>query len=508
MQNQFSNLFNSALTQNGADTYVSTKDPVLDIFAIIGSAQEDNEDNIFRMVTDAFMFFEQRNDQEQIDRLVRTLLWTRDARGGAGRRSIYRKFLNWVSVYHPYIALKCIKMTPELGRWDDVFSLLANNKIEKDIFRFICELVKNGLTNPDANPGHEFFKWLPREKSANKGIALKLIKGAGLTPRNYRRLLAKNTHVVETNMCNKEYSGIKYEHVPSLAMLKHQKAFQRHDTDRFNAYMESVRKGEAKVNTGVLYPHEVLHKAVIASSNDESDVLKNLLTIWENLPDLLAGNTERMLPICDMSGSMTFQCGSTTGQIISAAVGLYIAQRNDGPFKNLMISFSENPTFLDVSDAIITKAFQRMRRLGGLNTDLGAVFDLLLKYAQDEHIKPEEMPTRLFIISDMEFDQFLNTDGWGWGSSALSGITSRNFNPALTAIKDKYTVAGYTAPKIIFWNVHGREGNVQGLKDTDDVALVSGFSIGILKQVLKEGKMNPMKVMLDTIMVERYNWNK
>jgi hypothetical protein len=121
-----------------------------------------------------------------------------------------------------------------------------------------------------------------------------------------------------------------------------------------------------------------------------------------------------------------------------------------------------------------------------MNTNLSKTFFTLLDRAVAGNVAQEDMPTKLLIISDMEFDQ------------AASGNTNFDY------IKDMYAQAGYEMPGIIFWNVNGRLGNVPVKANTINTALVSGFSPSIIRSVLGGDELSPLTVMMKTINADRY----
>ena len=96
------------------------------------------------------------------------------------------------------------------------------------------------------------------------------------------------------------------------------------------------------------------------------------------------------------------------------------------------------------------------------------------------------MPSTIYIISDMEFDQ------------ATTNNTETNF----FEIKRKYESSGYIMPQLVFWNVDSKQNNIPVLKDTYGTLLVSGASPVIFKMVLE--KTTPLDFMLNTINSPRY----
>jgi hypothetical protein len=288
-------------------------------------------------------------------------------------------------------------------------------------------------------------------------------------------MLVEKTKVVETQMCKNEWQAIKYEHVPSIAMNRYRNAFFKHDEERMKQYIQSVNEGKTKINASVLFPHQ-LYQA-INKGQDEKAVEAQ----WYNLPDYMSDSTERILPVCDVSGSMI-----GLPMDVSVSLGIYISERNKGIFKDAFITFSEKPEMQYLKGTLA----QRMRQLDtspwGSNTNLQATFDLILNSAIREKISEDEMPTKLLIISDMEFD-----------------MACRN-QTNLDVIRTKYQEAGYKMPEIIFWNVKGRLGNSPAQVRDKRIGLVSGFSPSILKSILKGKIYGLEQLMLDTVNSERY----
>jgi len=61
-------------------------------------------------------------------------------------------------------------------------------------------------------------------------------------------------------------------------------------------------------------------------------------------------------------------------------------------------------------------------------------------------------------------------------------------------------------PKLVFWNLNGREGNSPVTIHDSGTALVSGFSPAILKSILSAKTVTPVDIMLETVMNPRYDF--
>ena len=118
----------------------------------------------------------------------------------------------------------------------------------------------------------------------------------------------------------------------------------------------------------------------------------------------MANCNSKILPLCDVSGSMSIHVsGNTTAMDICIALGMYISERNEGIFKDAFITFSENPQINYVRG---DNLYQRYRSLHsanwGYNTNIKKVFSTLLDKAENNNISPNDMPDTILIMSDME----------------------------------------------------------------------------------------------------------
>ena len=121
------------------------------------------------------------------------------------------------------------------------------------------------------------------------------------------------------------------------------------------------------------------------------------------------------------------------------------------------------------------------------NTNLEAVFDLILNSAVENNVSASELPAKLIIISDMEFDR------------CVSNARSTNFKNA----KAKFEAHGYNLPDIVFWNVASRNRQQPITKNEQGVALVSGCTPRLFEMVAS-GTVNPYAFMLEVVESERY----
>ena len=306
------------------------------------------------------------------------------------------------------------------GRHDDILSL--DNIDFKD---YILKEIQN--------PSSLIFKWLPSEGSHSpkvKAQARTLRKYLGFSSKKYRKMLTagrKNLNLVETKLTNKDYKSINYSHVPSKANLKYKKAFSKNDAERYVKYLGDAKSGKVKINTSTIFPYEIVKQAKAESTPNET-----LEVLWQKLPDY-TNKHSKALVVADVSGSMS-------GDPICMSVGLamYFAERNEGIFKNKFISFSAQPELQELKGNTLS---QRIKNLESthwdMNTNLQAVFDLILNTGIKNKVPEEDMPSTLYIISDMEFDSACEDD-------------ETNFS----VIRKKYEKAGYKMPQLEIGRAH------------------------------------------------------
>ena len=447
-----------ALTANGAITNSTTDSKLLDFFANAGSLRNRTESEILRMFNDAYF--------ENPSLALRMILWVRDCRGGAGERRTFRIIFNSLS---PRDKNRILHKVPEVGRWDDLWKKQANNEVVRtftpDLLSFLSNNLQNGL----------LCKWLPRKGKLFDA----LVKYNRTTPKELRKTLVSNTQVVEQLMSSRRWSEIKYSAVPSKAMSNYARSFSKRDGVRFSEYMQKVEKGEAKINASTLFPYDVL-----LSLNKNAESVVNAQ--WNALPSYYSD--ENILVVADVSGSMgDFRSKTLCPIHASISLAMYTAEKNTGLFKDHFITFSSKPKLQKLSGTFTNRVNQLQQADWSMSTDLVAVFELLLTKAVKHSLTDQDLPTKIVIVSDMEFNH------------AVTNIS--NFNE----IKRQYESHGYTIPQLVFWNVNGRAGNVPVKMNDKGVALVSGYSPSIIPSILGES-ISPMAVMLKTLNAERYNF--
>ena len=461
-------------TTNGMKARMTTQSKVMDLFYKIGASRGKN------IIPD--FIAEYVEDKELA---LRVALWARDAREGAGQRQLFRDILLHLEKHDPSSARLLTNKIPELGRFDDLL-VFTTQSLKEHAFTILGDALRagNGLA----------AKWCPRKGAT----AVEIRNFFGLTPKQYRKNLVALTKVVETQMCAQDWDNINFSHVPSQASRIYRKAFQRHSTT-FAEYVAKLVSGDksVKVNANAIYPHDVLKGVISSSSTYAVNVstmtpteLDHITAQWAALPNYV-GNAN-ILPMVDVSGSMLASAGKDTTVTcldVSISLGLYLADKNTGPFKDTFMTFSSTPVLTTLRGDILQKIGQMVKSQWTMNTNLHAAFDRILQVAKQGNVAQEDMPSMLLILSDMQFDSCSTFD-----------------NSAMEMIERKYNEAGYTAPQVVFWNLNSHD-NVPVESHKSGAALVSGFSPSILTSILATdpSDFTPYGICLQTIMKDRYN---
>lgn len=463
----------SATTTNGAVTNSSSLNKNVDLFFLAGASRGKDITSPFAAAL-----------AEDSEVAIRVLQWARDARGGAGERETFRKLFAYVLKTEPELASRLLVKVPELGRWDDVL-LTFGSILEREALRMIAFAlndVKDGLC----------AKWMPRQGAE----ANKIRSYLRLTPKEYRKLVVGLSNTVEQKMCAQEWTGITYPHVPSVAAGRYQKAFLKHDPLGYGAYKAALVAGETKINASVSYPYDVIRSL---RNGDRTVSIEQ----WKALPNYLEGSDENILPVVDVSGSMEFAVsGSVTAMDVAISLGLYVSERMGGVFKDTFVTFSGSPEMIKLKGDLGQRFDAMSRSNWAMNTDIAAVFKLILGAAVKSKVDQKEMPTKVLILSDMEFDSCVTAGSTGgrYDGGAPVSVSAMEF------IEKEYAAAGYKVPQVVFWNLRGREGNSPVTYNKVGTALVSGFSPSIVKSVLGGKEMTPISIMLETVMVQRYDF--
>lgn len=469
-------------TENGAKAYNTTGDKLLDLFSTVGALRTRTKEEIEEKFRLAF----------EEDNLLATklLFYAGNIRGGLGERRTFKICLHWLAQEYPEIAVKNINLIPQFNRWDSIFELI-DTPAENIMWNFIAETLLNDISNlsvarlTNSEPHISLLaKWLPSENASSKktrALAKKVIEKLEISPKRYRQVLSTlraELKIVEKSMSAKEWNKIVYSGVPSYAMKNYRNAFQRHDSERFSQFINSVKRGEQKINAGTLFPYDIVHQYLdntgyYYSIKNYDEVLEQQ---WKALPNYVNEGSE-VLVMADTSGSMY-------GRPMETSVGLaiYFAQRNKGLYHNTFMTFSSTPQYfyIDENAALASNIKKVMNSPWGMTTNLTKAMEKILQDSIENGVTSEEMPKALVVISDMEIDSCARSD-WDYAD----------------ALSKKFERVGYVMPKLIFWNVNSRKDTF--LTKGKNTVLVSGQSPSTFRSVLETIDMTAYEAMLEVL---------
>lgn len=454
---------NVAYTENGAKSNKSTLDPVLDFFSKAG-AMRDNPQGAIELFARAYI----------ADPLaaVKALFYLRDIRGGQGERKVFRACFAYLNATDHNVVEHLNQYVPEYGRYDDVIVT------DQSVRWLLAQFEQDEQDMAEGKSVSLLAKWLPSENASSKATiqAAKVFQTAfGMAPSEYRKrtvALRKYIKLLEQQMSAKEWSEIDYAKLPSQAHRKHVKAFQRNDGPRYEKFLEKVEKGEEKVNADTLFTYEVFD--TIRSNPKAANAM------WKSLPDYTGG--KNALVVADVSGSMSGRPMS-----ISVSLALYFAEHNTGAFHNYFMTFSDESQLVEIKGTTLEQKLRFIENAQwDMSTNLQAAFDSILEAAVKANASQDEIPSTLYIISDMQFNE------------CVEDSNSTNLEVA----KRKFAQHGYNLPHVVFWNVNAYGGDSPATIYDENTTLISGSSQNTFRYAL-EGK-TPLESMNDILNSERY----
>ena len=492
MKDVLENEFNVSVTENGAIGFKTSGDALLDLNYKVSSLRMENNDSVVKNFAKAYF------DDKII--ACKWLFFAGDVRGGMGERRLFRLCFRFIASVDPEIAKELIPLVAEYTRWDNLF-MLIKTPIEYDMLDYVKNQFEKDLEDAQNNKTISLLaKWLPSINSkclTTKFLAKIISAHFGLTAKEYRKKLATlRTYldVSEKKMSNKEWSEIDYEKVPSKANLIYSEAFLKNDKERRNKYLKDLEEGNAKINSSVTYPYEIVHK-YLSSYYDVKNTKIELEEMWKALPDYTINQeTSNTICVVDGSGSMYTTIPNTSVRCsdVANSLGIYFAEKIKGEFNNTFITFSNEPQIVEFSNCKSLK--DKIAKIMSYNeiasTNIEKVFDLILTTAVKHKMKQEDLPATILILSDMEFNNAVSFMG-------------KDKERLFEVIAEKYEKYGFKLPRLVFWNMLSRSKTLPVSKNELGVALVSGFSPSIAEMVFSS-ELNPLKVLLNKLNSERY----
>lgn len=489
-------------TENGAVALSTTGSPLVDLFASIGAMRNKDIETMFQMFGSALA--------EDALLATKMLFYARNVRGGLGERDTFRKLLTMLSFERPETVAKNLENISYFGRFDDLYALVGT-PVEEDMWSYLRRVVAQDLENLRAGNvtslslAGKWMKSVNASSAETRMLGQKTARALGMSDKTYRKTLSelrKALQIVERKMSANQWTEINYEQVPSNAMKMYREAFKKHDPAFMTEYIKEVEIGTKEIKAGTLFPYDILMAGGLDENRKNHFTIKNdpvLEVQWKALPNYIQGE-HNILVMADTSGSMTMY----NGQPIATSIGLslYFAERNKGVFKDLMLTFSSTPQFVDVSGETLKQKISRIPAIVD-NTNLESAFNLILTTAIKNNVPQEEMPVSLLVISDMQFDQGTVQGGGYWSDSGF--VRGSDLDTFHEKMEQKYRSAGYEMPVLIYWNVEGRANTFQADQKKQNVILVSGQSASSFRDVLSNIGKTPYDFMVETLANPMYD---
>lgn len=486
-------------TQNNAPSHASTGNALVNLYF-----------KLTRDVVENPLFFKWIDEAWEEDPLatMRLLFNARDCRGGKGDRDSFLKAMVYIYEKHPEWFYANCSHIPEYGRYLDWIELMRDigEPLPILVYDIAAQLIRDQERMINGKPVSLLAKWIPsegkfwdKEVGLTKPLCRALFQVEHVTSYYRKRLrqeyltpLRAYINIVESKMCGDDWENIDFSKVPGVAMHRLKKAFKKHTPEKFQQWLDEVQAGKNKVNAKTVYPHTLVAD-FMNKHMDESEA-RVAESQWNVILEDVKrkGSIDSSLVVCDVSGSM-----AGTPMEVAIALGILISSLAKPPFQNALITFSEQPEFfvLPPYEHRLQEKVKAVRNMKwGYNTNFQKVFDVILERATKFGLTAEDMPKRLYVLSDMQFDM-----------AFMSGYHPNNYKTTFDAVKTKYAQHGYAMPEIVFWNLRSDDTVDFPVKHNEQgVALLSGFSPSILKNILNGGDLSPMGIVRNVINDERY----
>ena len=473
---------NTTYTEKGALTNKSTMKGMLDFFALAGAMRNRSESDIISL-------FDKAYSEDEVGAIV-LAFYFRDCREGQGERRLFRVIMHHLAKQNKSIVISLLPLIMDYGRGDD-FYCLVDTPVETEMFKHIKQQLAEDW---NAEFPSLLAKWIKSENASSpktKELAKKTRLALGMSPKQYRQGLSAiraKLNLIETKMTQGNWSEIEYDKIPSKAGMQYRSAFYRHDEERYVDFIKPKvvdgQKQEVVVNAKTLYPYEIVGKCLNTDYRGMSDV--DQLTMdayWNNLPDYLKGEDSNALAVVDVSGSMF-----GTPIEVAISLGMYVAEKNQGEFHNHFMTFSTTPELVEIKGENVYEKVSNMSVAHwSMSTNIEGVFKKILSTAVRNSMTQKDMPSIVYIISDMEFDNCMS-------DAHMQETVFQNLGR-------QYAEAGFELPHLVFWNVDARQNNIPMIGE-GNYSLVSGFSPAIFDSVMK--RVTAEEVMMDVINKERY----
>ena len=419
------------------------------------------------------------------------ILNSRDRNKGKKEKTISNYALIWLKNNYNSLYKKNVEVyINNFGCWKDVCFIIKKCKNNNFEYNLISNKLKLDLEN--LNNGSDNIslcsKWVfnANTKETKKLYYYLFEKEEINKDEKYRKNILKplrtKLNLIETKICNKNWDDIDYSKIPSSALKKYSKLFDKNDNIRYNEFLTN-KTTRVKING--LLPYQI----ILNYMNNNYEYNELLEQQWKSFIDLFKENNglKNVIPIVDVSGSMYHSCNNNKIKPVTVAIslGLLLANINEGWLNKKVITFSSEPSFFSIEGDTLCEQLKCIIKMTfGLNTNFLKIADLLISnnYLLENY-------TKIICLSDMQFDANCTEDK----------NTSHNI-----FIK-KFTDINLEPPQIIYWNINSGYNNYPINTSMENVALLSGFSEQLLNTVFECNNFDCNSIM-DSILEPYYKY--
>jgi len=482
------------LTKNekGALSHATTGDPRVDLFykTVRGLEKERLE-----------MYLEASWRKDPLDTL-KIIFFTRDTRGkGKGEKKLFYDAYEWLMRKHSPSAKENMIDIPFYGYFKDWLQVFCGTDLESQMLDLLATQLAEDWRSIETG-GKELslaWKWTPSENShfdKKYKIVSKLCKRMHISKKEYRHrctVARKLLHVVEQLMCGQKWEDIKFETVSSVAMNRYKKSFSKHCTERWSKYLDSIQKGETKMNVSQLMPNDIVKQYVSGGHLqrtlvNQDDVEAQWTAYMRYLREEVTWK-DNVLVVLDVSGSM-FNYERAIPIQVGIALTLTAAGLCKGKFKNKFIPFSRTARFVKIAGSTLAEQVKSIIDVSEVaNTDFQAVFECILDAYELWDVPKDDEITKLLVITDGQWD------------TMTSSSSCTHFEAAMA----KFKKSGREFPQTLYWNVAARTVDFPAPAKQPNTALMSGYSADLMKLIVDGEDLDPLSMLLKAISDPRYD---
>lgn len=532
-------LYNSSVGKRGKDAKVNNHEIIDKLYDFVI--------NNINKITD------ENKKKMYVVYLVKLIFLVRDHYEGNGERDIFYTLFNKLFKSYPKICINSLHLltgghniykldstledTKPYGSFLDLnklymLNIITNNKESNELCNYLLDYYI-GCIKKDIQETYPSLavKWLPREKKKEHKMAIDLVNklfndktigdnsNLNIKFKKYRKIvkdLSDKIVIIEQLMTQNKWDIIEVKNIPSKALNKYMYAFKneikktgnlRHPDDMKR--MELRRKmlcelnkssDSTRLNVKALQPYEIVKSVITNGIRELESETENINAMWNKyvyeFEKKIKMNTDleknlNMLILADVSGSMY-------GTPLEACIALSLLLTNmlNDHWKNKILTFESVPQWYNIPEHlnIVEKIRYLKSAPWGGSTNIGMALDMILAVAIKNNLSKQDMPSKMIIFSDMQFDQACSPQDI--------------FKTGFEQIESKFKLAGYDLPHIIFWNLRGNTNGYNNKSSQKGTTMLSGFGPASFKSFM-DGNFNinnsPWQTLKNLLESDRLN---